>query len=72
MELVGKSIKIHLTTPLIAVGTNHNIHTIQGKVLDKGSGGFLIEFRQWSHPKRVTSIRTKPSLFHLIKSISLE
>jgi hypothetical protein len=45
MELVGKTVKIHLSTPLMNIDANGAIHTIQGKILEKGSGGFLIEIQ---------------------------
>ncbi|MCC7459873.1 MAG: hypothetical protein IT286_01100 [Proteobacteria bacterium] len=46
MELVGKTVKIHLTTPLINIDSHGAIQAIQGKILEKPAGGFLIEIQE--------------------------
>ncbi len=51
MELVGKTVKIHLSTPLISMDKHGGVCIIQGKILEKVSGGFLIEI-QSTEPKK--------------------
>lgn len=43
MELTGKNVKIHLSTPLKVVDVHGDVATIKGKILEQFSGGFLVQ-----------------------------
>ena len=51
MELVGKIVKIHLTTPLITVDSHVSITILQGKILEKPAGGLLLEIQSFEPRK---------------------
>ncbi len=51
MELTGKNVKIHLSTPLVSVDTHGSISTIKGKVIEKLADGFYIQIEA-IEPKR--------------------
>ncbi len=63
MELVGKIVKIHLSTPLMNIDAHGAVHTLQGKILEKGSGGFLIEIQSILPERKVTSKYSYTNIF---------
>jgi hypothetical protein len=43
MELVGKTVKIHLTMPLIPIDAHGSVAIIKGKILQAASDGFWVQ-----------------------------
>lgn len=51
MELTGKNVRIHLSTPLVSTDAHGSISTIKGKVIEKLADGFYIQIESFE-PKR--------------------
>jgi|JI10StandDraft_1071094.scaffolds.fasta_scaffold39298_6 hypothetical protein len=45
MELTGKNVTIHLSTPLLPIDAHGSVGTIKGKILEKLEDGFLIQIQ---------------------------
>jgi len=54
MELTGKNVRIHLSTPLLPVDAHGSISSIRGKIIQKMDDGVLVQIES-VEPKKDSS-----------------
>ncbi len=62
MDIVGKNIKIHLTTPLVSVEPYGSVSIISGKILHKMEDGVLVQIES-VEPKKESSKYAYATIF---------